>query len=181
MLYLLAKLQGKCIDNVGVVSVYILLFAFVEYSVYNTTRVKFMQPAYLIRENKTERSISQHRINSPYQDTTALQPTAILNGIYPLLVIIRNAASALHKPLPRSTPFSLVDHIILFTDSVCVFVSVPTMHTLNCIILQAWPPDKQQKQRTAQSVSASTFRRRILRRKRNKFTKGHTEILSTHL
>lgn len=95
VLYLLAKLQGKCIDTVGVLSVYILLFAFVEYSVYNTTRVKFMQPAYLIRENKTERSISQHRINSPYQDTTQLQPSAVLNGIYPLLVIIGNGRSPL--------------------------------------------------------------------------------------
>jgi hypothetical protein len=49
-----------------------------------------MYPAYLIRENKTERSISQHRINSSYQDTTALQRRAVLNGIYLLLVIIRN-------------------------------------------------------------------------------------------
>lgn len=86
VLYPLAKLQGKCTDTVNV---YILLFAFVEYSVYNTTRVKFTYPAYIIRENKTQPSISQHRINSTYQDTTVLQPSAVLNGIYQLLVIIR--------------------------------------------------------------------------------------------
>jgi len=35
----------------------------------------------------------QQRINSTYQDTTALQPSAVLNRIYQLLVIIGNGRS----------------------------------------------------------------------------------------
>jgi len=51
-----------------------------------------------------------------------------------------------------------VDHIILFTDSVRVFASVPTMHTLHHIIVREWPPT---------SDKSSTQHRRFPRRHSN--------------